>query len=1106
MDKAVMVATPKSTADLNFAFDVGHSSIGWAVLQSTDEKSEPSLLGTGVVTFGANDCLASKRRLYRRQRRHVRSVRQRIARLEKLLAHLHLISAADLQAKHRKAGGYSAPWMLAARILALDGKSEFRLTWIQLWDVIRWYAHNRGYDGNRRWASESNAAGHDPDAKADSEKAENAIALMKEHGTETMAETFVSVLELDIDGGKKSSRVRFKAKSAAFPRDCVEKEVIRILQAHRGYLSGLDDTFISLLTTRALSSSQRHYLKNTGLLLPARYEGGLLFGQLVPRFDNRIIGTCPLSGEKVPTRNCPEFLRFRWAMQLANVQVGERETSALRPLRTDERKVLDNIMRVEGRLTKKAFQSAVRKLPDIARDNLDTLLMHPDAEEALLLDPVTYLTRGDRLKIFWITLSPRVQKRARDAWQRGKTVSLADLRALTIKLGEPTAAFDDAISACLDTTNSRKRKHDIGATRESLLLETFSVKKITGRAAYSRPLLARAYEEVMQGKHPREIGGCLYLNETKRNQQLHRRVEDQTNNHLIRHRLLMLERLLRDLVADRQFAAGDRGRVAQLTVEVNRDLREMSGKTAKQIEQELGLRLSNHDKVSKKLEAAFDSQTFNGRPVAITAGLIRKARIADDLGWKCPYTGMDFEPIDLVSHLIDKDHIIPRSQRPSDSLDSLVVTFSEINRFKGNRTAWQFVHDEQGKLVPGRPNLQIRSLTKYLEWVEDLDCFKGHSDDKRRKKNRRALLLLPKYEEKTKGFLPGDLAQTSQLVRLGAQVITRYFADMPSPPRVTSIPGTVTAYVRRSWNLTGCLSLAAPQVLETDGNCKTKTEIRRITHLHHALDACILAYVSLLLPYDGGIWELMLKRNLNSAERSRLRATGCFDFDAQGRFSLRAMRTHWKVEIRQRLADKRVVQHVPADRGGLRAEENTRGVEKVEGGRVYLHQRSRDVKTDQIKIKLSDEALEKVIGLSPLNSQGKLKLLKGVRVITDNFGIALLDHAVEGTDKFAVIPWHKVWYRLSELTKCNSGKPPRLLRSGMLIRVPRGRYKKNVWMLRGITLNQKSGYLAELSEADVIDSRESGKDYCKQNVSFTTLVRDGLEILHPSLTGISAQP
>ena len=1092
-----MVATP-NIKDLQFAFDVGHSSIGWAVLQVTSRDSAPTLLGTGAVTFGADDCLASKRRAYRRQRRHVRSTRQRVARLEKFLAHLGVISAADLQAKHRQSGGHSAPWMLAARVLSSDGATERLLTWMQLWDVIRWYGHNRGYDGNRRWSSEDAATSDGTDAKADTEKEQTAIALMDEHHTQTMAETFVRVLGLDVDGDKQSSRVRFKAKSAAFPRATVEREFIRILQAHRGHLPHLDDPFIALLTARTLTKPQRTYLTTIGIPLPARYEGGLLFGQLVPRFDNRIISTCPITGEKVPTRNCPEFLRFRWAMQLANIRVGELAAKDLRPLISAERHTVNDLMRSEGHLTLKGLKDAIRALPGITRDNLDTLLMHPDAKDALLLDPVTQLTRSDQLKTFWPTLAPRVHKRARDAWQRGKTLKLVDLRNLSEKLGEPTAAFDEAITARLDKANTSKRKKDVGLTRDSLLAETLCVRKLSGRGAYARSLLARAHEEVLQGKHPKEAGGCLFLNEKKRHEQLTRRIEDQTNNHLVRHRLLILERLLRDLIADPLFATGDHKRVGRLTIEVNRDLREMSGKTAKQIEQDLGLRLSNHDKVSKKLEAAFAEQTFNGTKVAISAGLIRKARIAEDLGWVCPYTGMEFEPIHLVSHVVDKDHIIPRSQRPSDSLDSLVITYSEINKWKGNRTGWQFVQEEQGKPVPGRANLFIRPLTKYSAWVEALESFKGHDDDKRRKKNRRALLLLPKYEDKAKTFLPGDLTQTSQLVRLGAQLLAKHFIDLAEPPPVISIPGAVTGTVRRSWDLLSCLSLAAPQILEADGSRKTKTDIRDITHLHHALDACVLAYTSLLLPRDGGLWELMIKRNPNESEKAQLRATGYFDFDAQGRFGLRDLPPDWKNQIRLRLAEKRVVQHAPADKGGLRVEENTRGVEKIEDGRVYLRQQSRDIKTGEIKIKHSDETVDKVVGLSPKNGTGKLKPQKGVRIITDNFGVALLDHAPEGQEKFAIIPWHKVWHRLGELTKRNGGKHPKILRIGMLIAVPRGS-RKGTWRVISTKKSLAYGYSLDLAEPD-------GLKLAKGNAPIEKLINDGMVILQTNLTGIPVAP
>ena len=136
----------------------------------------------------------------------------------------------------------------------------------------------------------------------------------------------------------------------------------------------------------------------------------------------------------------------------------------------------------------------------------------------------------------------------------------------------------------------------------------------------------------------------------------------------------------------------------------------MSGKTSQGKSDRIWvLRIANHHAVAEKLEKAFAEES-NGKSIPITAGLIRKARIAEDLGWRCPYTGQPYEPKDLITRLVDKDHIVPRSERVSDSLDSLAITFSAINKWKGKRTAWQFVEQEQGKPVPDLPNLSIMSL------------------------------------------------------------------------------------------------------------------------------------------------------------------------------------------------------------------------------------------------------------------------------------------------------------------------------------------------------------------------------------------------------------
>ena len=253
-----------SQIKLEFAFDVGHSSLGWAVLHS---GAQPEILACGTVLFPADDCLASHRRAFRRMRRHIRSTRQRIRRIRDFLAHLGVLTDGELDTRTPS----SAPFWLAARVIA----GGPLLTWPELWDVLRWYAHNRGYDGNAKWSKDGGEDDDGMDAD-DTEKLKNAQELLKKHHSGTMAETFCAVLKIDPLGFKTASMERFKGLNAAFPRAVVGGEVSQILQKHLGVLASLDQSFIDAVMKDAKA------LPCPTIRLPRRYEGGLLFGPTGP--------------------------------------------------------------------------------------------------------------------------------------------------------------------------------------------------------------------------------------------------------------------------------------------------------------------------------------------------------------------------------------------------------------------------------------------------------------------------------------------------------------------------------------------------------------------------------------------------------------------------------------------------------------------------------------------------------------------------------------------------------------------------------------------------------------------------------------------------------
>jgi CRISPR-associated endonuclease Csn1 len=441
--------------------------------------------------------------------------------------------------------------------------------------------------------------------------------------------------------------------------------------------------------------------------------------------------------------------------------------------------------------------------------------------------------------------------------------------------------------------------------------------------------------------------------------------------------------------------------------------------------------------------------------------------------------------------------------------------------------------------VPGLPNVAVKPLAVYLKYVAGLETFKGHDDDQRRKKRRKQLLALRDYVEKE--FVPRDLTQTSQLVRLGAQALQKHYLGDAQAPVIISLPGSVTGAVRKSWKLAGCLGLANPQIFDEEGEPRTKADIRGITHLHHALDACVLAFASLFLPRDGGAWELLVKRRLSPDEQRRARA--CFgshiEISKDGELRLPDLPSQYKEQIRACLAERRVVQHVPADPSGLECKETVWRVFDATDRHHSTRRLGRWLEQAKIAVPASDARTALIVcrkrkstaetestggkvlretkiwlwvfdikdksallGLEPDGdpAQAKLKKLKAVKVLGDNFGLAL-------DPQPTLIRPHKVWPQLQSLRSANGGKPVRVLRKGILVRVPkrgiRPKYE-GVWMVRGVTLNQRAGFLVDMSPSDqIIYRRHPG---CLENVSVATLLRCGLEVLRAPLSGVPPLP
>ena len=1064
------------------SFDIGHSSIGWAVLKPNKEKSE--ILGCGTVVFPKEDCQNQQRAGFRRQRRHIAATRNRIKRLESFLIHTGALTPADVQ--YCRKHPHPWPWLLAAQVLG----AKHKLSWKELWAVIRWYAHNRGYDGNALWAGE----GSDPD---DVKKVQAARKLMSDCQASSMCETICQLMTIDPKStGNPEIKYYFKGENAAFPRDVVVAEVQRVMEQHIGILDGVSANLIKIFLEDWRSSKESGF----NAKLPERYHGGLLFGQMKPRFENRIIPKCRITGEKTPSKHSRDFYCFRWAMLMGNLRVSDNVQGGSRSLSASEREQLNGIMEKAGYLNKTSLKKALEKDLGLEPTNLDAMLLVPEMEKALTLDPALREMNGKKYKKIWREIpkswhSVFLNQLFNGKNYRSKPPSLGQWRNRIESKDELTDGLDKVLREAYETECkelSKKKQVEALPTYEVFLNRPLRIAQshlASGRSPYSRVKLREAVEVIMRGEDPRAKEGVLEDTNEVLKQQKDALIDENTNNHLVRHRLKIFEKTLNDLV--KHYADSDASQVKWVSVEVIRDLVEFSGKTAKEKARIIGEQLWHHRKVSKYLELEREAV---GGTWEITAGLIKKVRIADDMGWKCPYTDKPYSLSQVLRGDVDREHIIPRSKRPTDALHALVLTFPDINRMKGARTAMQFIEDTKA---------DGRTLTpkQFREFVGKLKKSNGPSkDDERRCTKRKIALLTRDYEPRGKakekatdesvdGFTEGSLTQTSYLNKLAVRQTQSWFAKKLSKnkklPQVKQLSGSVTAATRRSWDIFGSLEAVHPEVCG-----KNKTEIREITHLHHALDAIVIGLSVEYFPQDGRLRSLLSKRSVQNPvdqEYMKTRLSGRISFSGKGEWKIEPLSNSIKTQIVKCLKEKRVVRHNPKTMRGLRIQQNVwriEGEDPDDSSKMLIHMKPRN--EDGVKIpKQKSERKTKLFGSRPSGIKGKLKQLKGALIVEDNYGVAL-------DPEPRVIPYQQVWKQIEGLKRQNGEKPVRILRNGDVVRVQSGKYS-GVWRIHSIK-DANMGLVLDIASPEIVKAG-NGIVGAKMNVLLKTLIRDGLELL-----------
>lgn len=227
--------------------------------------------------------------------------------------------------------------------------------------------------------------------------------------------------------------------------------------------------------------------------------------------------------------------------------------------------------------------------------------------------------------------------------------------------------------------------------------------------------------------------------------------------------------------------------------------------------------------------------------IPVTSKTIQKYKLFKETNGMCVYTGRTMSLADaLTGTQIDIDHIIPQTLLPDNSMQNLVLVYSEANREKGNMTAYDYMKSKGEE-----------AFSKYLERIKKLFDGKKITQAKYER-------LKMSASEIPQDFINRQIRDTQYISVKARDVLGRICRN------VHTTTGSVTAILRRIWGWDDVLNqLRLEKIRELipvskhdnylekdftesdDGEIVEKIKLKdwtkRDDHRHHAIDALVVA-------------------------------------------------------------------------------------------------------------------------------------------------------------------------------------------------------------------------------------------------------------------------
>lgn len=802
--------------------DIGIGSVGWAVVKLDDDNNAEKIIDLGVRTFDSGEVAKTGesknkiRRDSRGVRRLIRRKRHRLERIRQLLDEHNIINIDFKGDNFSDYANYSKkftdniineyyrknktnPFLL--KVKALDKP----LTNEEILIITLHYAKYRGYKSNREDKNESKTS-----------ETGRVLSAIKEN--EEILKNYRTVSEMLVKDSKFKKRIHNEPGDykTSISREKIEEEINIILdkQIEFGTISPkFKEEYIEIWGT------QRSYAKGPGK--------GSIYG--VPEGEeliDKMIGTCKFTGEKRAPKNAPSVEKFIALQNLANFRYSTDESLNYKSLTTEEKLLIINVLEQQNSITykkiasiigvgkmnvkgnkasKNDFKKIINEMKKLLnKDKIQTKDFTED--ERKLFNKIRHNLLLNKTFLKMPTYSyfrKEITKQfGKEEWEQLKdNYEFMDevIRLLTIYKTEEILQKQLETSVLID-----KKYYDfinnMPNYKEHIRLSLSLIKNLN-------PLLLEGmrYDEAMikLGHNPYDVT----TNKEKRNFLPGIIIDNNITNQRVIRSLSQSRKIINAIIKEH-------GTPTMINVEVAREL-------AKTKEERNKIDSLNKDRKEDNIkDKKFLVSNFNNyfkKVEDVKSYDLLKYRLWVEQDEHCPYTSNKITVDELfANNIVQVDHILPYSRTGNDNYVNKTLVKTSANQDKGNRTPYEWLKGTD-------------KLDKYETFIKN--ATKIHPD---KKANYLLQNLTPEMENE---FKARNLNDTKYISKYLASFIKAYL----NVDEVNMIKGGITAKLRAVWGLNGLTHSIQSKTYylpESDKNFDKKV---RENHLHHALDAAIVA-------------------------------------------------------------------------------------------------------------------------------------------------------------------------------------------------------------------------------------------------------------------------